>query len=70
MPDLALQMLNEPISQEHFDLQIEEMKNFMVLVLKIAFAQNLSTPKDNSVTNKLYESFFPNQKKEKRSGHS
>lgn len=38
MPDLALQMMNDPLSQEEFDLWIEDMKNFMTLVLKIAFA--------------------------------
>ena len=30
----------------------------------------MSSSKDNSVANKLYESFFPSQKKEKRSCHS
>lgn len=39
------------------------MKEFMVLVLKIAFAQHLSNDIDNTVANKLYESFFPNPKK-------
>lgn len=35
----------------------------MVLVLKIAFAQLFSNDDDNTVENKLYQSFFPNQKK-------
>lgn len=39
------------------------MKEFMVLVLKIAFAQHLSNDMDNTVAKKLYESFFPNPKK-------
>jgi hypothetical protein len=63
MPDLALQMMNDPLSQEEFNLWIEDMKNFMALVLKIAFAQHLSNQEDNKTANDLYESFFPNTKK-------
>ena len=44
------------------------MKNFMVLVLKIAYTQHLSNDTDNAEANYLYESFFPNPKK--RSGVS
>lgn len=55
--------MNEALSQEEFDLQIEDMKNFMTLVLKIAFFQHLSNDQENTTANELYESFFPNPKK-------
>jgi len=55
--------MKDPLSQEEFNLWIEDMKNFMTLVLKIAFAQHLSNQEDNEKANKLYESFFPNAKR-------
>lgn len=39
------------------------MKNFMTLVLKIAFAQHLRNQEDKEMANELYESFFPNTKR-------
>lgn len=55
--------MSDPLSQEEFNLWIEDMKNFMTLVLKIAFAQHLSNQEDNKKANELYESFFPNAKR-------
>ena len=56
-------MMNDPLSQDVFDLMIEDMKDFMTLVLKIAFAQHLSNHEENKTSNQLYESFFPNTKR-------
>ena len=42
MTDQTLSMINEALTKEEFDFQVEEMKDFMSLVLKIAFTQHLS----------------------------
>ena len=60
-----LEQMNGPLSQEEFDKGRDDMKNFMSLVLKIAYAQVLSNDQQNKTAKELYESFFPNPKKNK-----
>jgi len=54
----AHEVWSEAMSVEEFNFQIDEMKCFMNLVLKIAF-NHLHYDQSNPVAHQMYESFFP-----------